>query len=174
MDFDSATLSESVVDTWGCLFGLAADELEQAIPYGVRKHYLSAIIQITGDWVGSVIIDYAPALARRMTSMFNDCTPELVTFPQMRDVLGETVNIVAGHLKENLPPGCSLSLPAVVAGLDYRLLVADARPAARKAFACSGEKFQLTVFKLDPDQVAGAGPPPLGGPAIGDNRGDGR
>ncbi len=171
MGFDTATLRRSVAETWEGVFGLPTEALDQAIPHGVRRQYLSAIIQITGEWVGSVIIDYSPTLARRMASMFNDCTPEVVTFPQMRDVLGETVNIVAGHVKDCLPGGCLLSLPAVVAGLDYRLLVAGARPAARQAFECEGEPFQLTVFELDHDQLGGGGDlgglrgPTLGGPS---------
>lgn len=160
MEFDGTALRTSVEETWSSLFAMHPCALDEPIPHGVRKTFLSSIIQITGDWMGSVIIDYAPELARKMAGLFSDADPSTITFAEMRDVLGETVNIVAGHIKEHLPPNCQLSLPTVVAGLDYRLLVAGALPVSRNAFACEGAPFQLTIFELDPNAKGGTG---LGG-----------
>jgi chemotaxis protein CheX len=70
-------------------------------------------VDIDGSWTGSVELSCSLALARRVASaMF--CVEEEALDPiDVRDAVGEIVNVVGGNIKSILPPPTSLSIPVV-------------------------------------------------------------
>ena len=52
----------------------------------------------------------------------------------VRDVMGELANMVAGNLKSLLPRGVDLSMPSVVEGSDYALRVCGVNAVERTDF----------------------------------------
>lgn len=145
-------IRDVVAATWSDMFGIEARDRTEAIPTADRQHYLSAFVNITGNWVGTVVIEYSPGMARCLTARTYRCEPSEVDFDQMRDVLGEVSNIVAGQLKKGLPDGCYLSLPSIVAGLDYQLIVPNAKVVDRVSFETDADAFQVTLLHIDQPQ----------------------
>ena len=82
---------------------------------------LTASIQISGDWVGSVVLDMHPQTARAAAGAMLRIPHETVAEEDCHDVAAELVNIVGGNLKSLLPGGSHLSLPTVVVGSDFGL-----------------------------------------------------
>lgn len=87
---------------------------------------LAASIQISGEWVGSVVLGLSPATARAATAAMLQIAPDDVTDVDQREVAAELVNMIGGNLKSLLPGPSYLSLPTVVAGREFGLHVHDA------------------------------------------------
>lgn len=151
---DDALLDRSVRETWAAMFGLEVEGLDAPIAHAERQSCLTAMIQISGDWTGAVLIDFEPPLAKGLTATVLERAPDVVLMDHMRDALGEVVNIVGGYIKQGLPPDAVLSLPTLVTGLDYRLYLPGARPVNRLTYACDGRRFQVTVFQVQDDGAA--------------------
>ena len=154
-------IRDVVASTWSRMFGLEVRERAELGPDDERRHFLSASVNFTGSWVGTVVIEFSPEMARAMTARAYRREPAEVDFDQLRDVLGEVSNVVAGGLKKDLPDGCFLSLPSIVVGLDYRLIVPNAKQVERLAFESGDDVFQVTLLELsqapgelDPGELA--------------------
>ena len=46
-----------------------------------------------------------------------------VSDDEMMDTLGELTNMAAGNINTLLPSGCTISLPSVAEGIDYKLTI---------------------------------------------------
>jgi chemotaxis protein CheX len=66
---------------------------------------------------------------------------------EIEDAWGELANMVAGNVKALLPRPCQLSLPAVVQGLDYHLVVPGTRVFAQSFLECQGEPVLVTLLE---------------------------
>jgi CheY-specific phosphatase CheX len=99
---------------------------------------LDGLINITGDWQGTVVVQVTAPLAARMASvMFRlDDTPPALE--DIRDALGEVTNMAGGNIKALVPGTCHLSLPAVVEGKAYTIRVPSTQVVARVTFECEG------------------------------------
>ena len=73
--------------------------------------HLSASVQISGGWEGTVLVSCPEALAQRVAGVMFD-TPE-ASDDEIRDALGEVANMTAGNVKALVESYCRLSLPAV-------------------------------------------------------------
>lgn len=74
---------------------------------------MTAEVRVTGAWSGVIGVEAAPMIARRSAeAMFGlEREPEA---EELRDALGELVNMIGGNLKAVLPGPSQLSLPKVV------------------------------------------------------------
>jgi chemotaxis protein CheX len=66
----------------------------------------------------------------------------------VRDVMGELANMVAGNLKCLLPRGTGLSLPSVVEGSDYTLRVCGVHAVERMVFSSATGLFRITLIEV--------------------------
>ncbi len=154
MAFDNAQLDATVRDTWTAVCGLPIEPLDDPIAHAERQRFLSAMIQISGDWVGAVVMDVEPGLARNISATLLGIESNVVVKHHMSDALGELVNIVGGSLKADLPPDTALSLPTLMVGVDIRMFLPGARPVLRTSYSCNGERLQVTVFQMgDPGEA---------------------
>jgi len=78
-------------------------------------------IQITGEWVGGVMLGLSPAVARSAASAMFQVSSQDLTDADMQDVAAELVNMIGGNLKSLLPGPSSLSLPTVVSGNEFSM-----------------------------------------------------
>lgn len=79
-------------------------------------HRLTAMIQLTGPWRGAVMLETGLAESCQIGARFMSIpVPEAVT-DDVRDVLGELVNMIGGNMKSVLGPTASLSIPFVTDG----------------------------------------------------------
>ena len=159
MPLQTELLDRSVRETWEALFGCSVEPLPGPIPHAERQQFLTALVQISGEWLGAVLMDFEPSLARRLTAHLMGCEESAVRIDHMRDALGEVVNIVGGYIKQDLPPDTALSLPTLAQGVDLRMYLPDARPSHRLSYRCGDERLQVTVYQID---ISGAQHAPAG------------
>lgn len=108
---DESTLSETVSFVWQTFVGTdIADgpSAEIDTPY-------SAAISIGGPWTATIIVAMGSELVRRYTSALLAMPDEDLTNDDIRDALGELVNVVGGNIKGLLDDDgeSTLSLPVV-------------------------------------------------------------
>ncbi len=125
-----------------------------------RERSLTGCVQLAGAWEGSVFL-YCPAtLAGEVAATMFGTSPESLPSGDVEDALGELTNMVAGNLKIVLPRPCQLSLPAVVEGIDYRVIVPGTKIAAQVLFESNSKPLLVTIL-----EGGTAGPQRAGKPA---------
>jgi chemotaxis protein CheX len=88
----------------------------------VNKWDLSAVIGLTGEARGAVVISMKNELAIKITNTLTGTVHESLD-EEVLDAIGEIVNIVAGNVKRELEESFRLviSLPTVVKGMEHSL-----------------------------------------------------
>jgi len=115
---------------------------------------LTACVQLAGAWEGSVLLYCTQTLAKRAASVMFGMEPDAVGDEEIEDALGELANMTAGNIKTLLPRPCDLSLPAVVDGIDYRLVIPGSRVASKVLLECEEEPLLVTLMEKDPSEAA--------------------
>ena len=108
---DEATLSETVSFVWQTFVGTDICEGGQAD--FATPH--SAAISIGGPWTATIIVSIGEDLVRRYAAGLFDMEIDELTADDIRDALGELVNVVGGNIKGLLDDDghSTLSLPIV-------------------------------------------------------------
>jgi chemotaxis protein CheX len=86
----------------------------------VREWDISAVIGLTGEARGAVVISMKSALAQRLTGILTG-TEHKELDPEVVDAIGEIVNIIAGNAKRGLEEAFRLviSLPSIITGKEH-------------------------------------------------------
>jgi chemotaxis protein CheX len=87
---------------------------------------LIATVHIAGAWTGCVLIALSPGIARITAAHMLSLAADAVTTEDEREVASEIVNMVGGNLKSLLPAPSFLSLPTIISGADFGLLMHEA------------------------------------------------
>jgi CheY-specific phosphatase CheX len=114
-----------------------------ALPSPPANDSITASVQLTGHWSGTLSLRAQPAQALRFASRFLSFIPAAEAGPEVRDVLGEIVNIIGGHFKATLTPPIHLSAPSVASGQESR----DAEVPAQ-AFQTEDGPFWISLAEL--------------------------
>ena len=115
----------ATVDLLTTMAGLHAERKEVFL----KKNYrlfgdVSAIMALSGKVEGEVTVCFEERLARIVVSTIMSTTPESLTKEELRDGIGEVVNIVAGNAKAALAAteySHEIALPAVVFGRGHEI-----------------------------------------------------
>jgi chemotaxis protein CheX len=75
-------------------------------------------------------------------------TPESVD-DDVRDVMGELANMVAGNLKCTFAPGIRLSIPTVTDGSDYNVRICGGRLVCETAFGTEDGPVWVTLLDTE-------------------------
>jgi len=108
---------------------------------------LSAVIGLTGEVSGAVVISLKTPLALRLTERLTGAPHEAID-EDVVDAVGEVVNIVAGNVKRDLEADFRpvISLPSIVQGRLHQIAwPAPSARVIRVPFEASGEEFALSV-----------------------------
>jgi CheY-specific phosphatase CheX len=89
---------------------------------------------MAGEWNGVVLLECDRTQACHFASRFLSIDQPNAVDNDVRDVLGELVNMIGGNMKCLLAPGIQLTMPSVVDGSDYCLRVCGAVLRERIAF----------------------------------------
>ncbi len=138
MTIDEREIAVLIDDIWMSTLGLPTRPVYPVPAAPSADRTLDGIINIAGDWQGTVAVQVPKALAARIAAkMFRlgDAPP---TLEDMQDALGEITNMTGGNIKALLPGHCVLSLPAVVEGQAYTIRVPSSHVVTRVAFECEG------------------------------------
>lgn len=86
------------------------DELED-----VNELYIASVV-FTGSTQGSMTIAMGNTLATKVASVMFDCEVEAVSYDDIKDSIGELVNVLAGNIKSDFFGDSELSSPLVMEG----------------------------------------------------------
>jgi chemotaxis protein CheX len=86
----------------------------------IKEWDISAVIGLTGEARGAVVISMKSALAQKMTSTLTG-TEHTGLDSEVVDAIGELVNIIAGNAKRGLEEAFRLviSLPSIITGKEH-------------------------------------------------------
>lgn len=138
---------EATVGMFKTMLGM---DCEYLTPYLLNRNPdhdwdISGIIGIAGDTKGVVVISFTGELAAEATSRLvgrkvGSDDPDVI------DVVGELVNIVAGNAKKGLEQyRLSISLPSIVRGQEHQIAWPSDIPIVGIPFKTSTGKFHLAV-----------------------------
>ncbi len=127
-------LTAIVSEIWTSMLGMELFEERDAELVGET---LTGCVQITGPWEGAVTVQLDAALATRVTGVMFGMEPDEIVDEYVSDTVGELANVAGGNVKALLAPGCSLSLPSVTQGTDYRVYVPGAETVERSVLRCT-------------------------------------
>jgi chemotaxis protein CheX len=84
---------------------------------------VTAAVYLTGQWEGAIFVHCHPPQACDFAGRFVGMPPPETVDDDVRDVMGELANMIAGNLKCTFCPGIRVSVPSVVDGRGYALRV---------------------------------------------------
>jgi chemotaxis protein CheX len=91
-------------------------------PHTIAEWDISAVIGLTGEARGAVVISMKKNLAVRLTDMLTGTKHQSLDM-EVVDAIGEIVNIIAGNVKKELEEDFRLviSLPTIVEGKNHKI-----------------------------------------------------
>ncbi len=107
----------------------------------------TGVVQISGAWDGAVAVHCTEALARRATTAMMGIAGPDVVLVDIQDTLGELANMTGGNIKALLPEPCTLGLPVVIEGEDFRMRLPGSIQVLQCAYRADGEPFSVTVLR---------------------------
>ena len=109
---DPQTVQSIADEVWPALVG--DGEAFVPVPAPPPADVVSAWVDITGPWNGSVVLTCAPATAEALTeSVLMTRPPTVVDDEDVADALGELANVLGGNVKSVLPGPSVLGLPQI-------------------------------------------------------------
>jgi chemotaxis protein CheX len=145
MHLDDEIIRQVTENVWTTTLGLEVSAAQSRAEGSEQPDFLTACVHIVGAWEGAAAIRCSLQLARQAACIMFACDE-----PQpddLRDALSELVNMTGGNLKALLPGPCSLSLPVIIDGKDYRLAVPGTQLLNRVLLECHGEPLEVLVMK---------------------------
>jgi CheY-specific phosphatase CheX len=109
--------------------------------------HLSASVQISGGWDGTVLVSCAEGLARKVAATMFDVEESTTTDDEIRDALGEVANMTAGNVKALVESYCRLSLPMVAEGRELAISIPGSRVVAQASFDCNDAPLTIEVYE---------------------------
>ena len=109
---DEATVQSIADEVWPTLVG--DGEVFVPVPAPPPADLVSAWVDISGPWTGSVVVSCAPATAQALTeSVLMMRPPTQADDEDVADALGELANVLGGNIKSVLPGESRLGLPQI-------------------------------------------------------------
>lgn len=147
MELHDDELVRIVDATWVGFLGMAIDRVSE--PRIEADTSVTGVVQIAGGWEGTVLLVCTGELAKKAAAAMLAMSVEELGAEEIRDALGEMVNMIAGNIKALVPKASHLSLPTVVEGRDYELTVPGSTLLSRLSFLCDGHNMQVRVLQRE-------------------------
>lgn len=114
-----------------------------------RDLYIASVI-FSGQSQGSLTLATGEMLARKIASMMFACEIDSVSYDDIKDSIGELVNILAGNLKTDFFGDCDLSRPLVMRGGDDIIAMLGSDVVFQKTFVSdNGEQLLIQICQTD-------------------------
>ncbi|PIQ98180.1 MAG: hypothetical protein COV67_00185 [Nitrospinae bacterium CG11_big_fil_rev_8_21_14_0_20_56_8] len=112
----------------------------------LAKDWVTACVQIMGEWTGLVVLETHPDLARTLAGKMFFLEPGEITTEEIKDSQGELINMVGGNIKALLPEPNYLSVP-IVALEGHSLFFPGTIPVTQICFLCEEQKFRVSLLQ---------------------------
>ena len=146
MEFSKDDLGQIVTDIWSSMLGFPVQARSEPVVVNGTRH-LSASVQISGGWDGTVLVSCAEELARKVAASMFDSAEEATSDDEVRDALGEVANMTAGNVKALVESYCRLSLPMVAEGRELAISIPGSRVIAEASFDCADAPLTVEVYE---------------------------
>jgi CheY-specific phosphatase CheX len=138
--------AQIVCDVFGTMLRYAIHESDE--DYSRRSNVVTSAIFFAGTWRGAVVLE----CCEQQACLFSE---RLMGIPRpermdddVRDAMGELVNMVGGNLKSVLPPGVSLSMPSVLEDPDYAYKICGSNLSQRFSFRGEAGPLWITLVQV--------------------------
>lgn len=152
VELQASDLTQIVQSVFVTMLGM--ETAVSQTPWFQGNNRLTALVHLAGTWNGAVLLECTRGQACCFASRFLSLEALDSMDDVVRAALGELANIIGGNLKCVMTPGIQLSMPSVVDGGDYRVLVCGAELRERLAFDSSEGVFWVTVVSAPRAQQA--------------------
>jgi flagellar motor switch protein FliN/FliY len=119
------TINSTLIETFDAMMSMNLEIVDQNVPTDFEKNRIVGAIHFGGEVVGIISFNLSEAFAGTVTAaMLGIDVDEIKSMEEIKDVIGELANIVAGNLKtEFLDVGltCVISTPSITSGSDYKI-----------------------------------------------------
>ena len=147
MELTSIDIFQIVESIWATVLSREIEYRDETVLAQSSTPVLAGCIQITGAWNGAVALHCSSELIRQAAAVMLGLEEDSIAQEDMRDSLGELVNMVSGGVKSLLPETCMLSLPTVVEGTDFTISIPGALLIQKTAFQSQGEPVLVTLLE---------------------------
>jgi CheY-specific phosphatase CheX len=141
-------LTRIAEDICGSLF-TEVDTGQVATAPDERTRTLTAIVEIHGDFNGSVSVRCRRTSAQRIAAVMFDAPEGDLSRDDIIDALGEVANMAAGAVKGMLDGESTLGMPTVGEGIDYVMVVPHTSEILGVDYAVADDLVRLTVHRAD-------------------------
>ncbi|MBI3684391.1 MAG: chemotaxis protein CheX [Acidobacteria bacterium] len=141
-----AEISQIVAEVFQTMLGLEVGP--EGAEHEPTPDAITAAIFFAGSWKGAVLIEASRRQALTWTARLMSIREPSTITDDVRDSLGELVNIIGGNLKSVLPSGVGLSMPTVVEGTDYSVKVCGENLVNRLCFSSPAGCFSVTLVEV--------------------------
>ncbi len=148
-------LSRIVDDVFRAMLGTDAYPLTESEDAGADS--LTAAVQFAGEWHGALLLQCGARQAAAFTRALMPESQPAHNDEDVRDALGEVVNMVGGNLKSILLPGVVLSMPSVVHGSDYALHICRSNAVKTVNFTSDLGTFSVSLVQVLRDDPGAEG-----------------
>ena len=155
----NARVSEAVIDVFDTMLSLELEPMEAVTAESLEGIRNVASVSFAGDATGMVSIHAGDSFSREIAAgMLGMEVEKLEGNEEIREMLGEMGNIVAGNLKSAFADAgfmCALSTPSFTSGTDFKIEALNMKNYERFAFRC-GENIifvELGVKVSDREQA---------------------
>jgi chemotaxis protein CheX len=117
-------------------------------PWTPRSGDITAAIFFAGSWMGAALVECTEEQARIWTRRLLSIAEPAEINDDVRDAMGEIVNMIGGNLKSVLPGGVGLSMPSVVEGKQYSMQICGTNMTDRQCFHSADGAFGITLVEM--------------------------
>ncbi|HUO28471.1 MAG TPA: chemotaxis protein CheX [Bryobacteraceae bacterium] len=121
-----------------------------ATPWVRPSEHVTSAVQFVGEWQGATLFECGAQQACEFATLFMGIDKPAAIDSDVRDVMGELANMVAGNLKSLLPRGVDLSIPSVVEGSDYTMSLCGIKAVEQISFVSPSGDFRITLVEMSP------------------------
>jgi CheY-specific phosphatase CheX len=138
---------ELAIEVWRGFLGIEVEPVDEAEPAELPPTVMCAGITLKGEWYGGVLLAYPLALADQAARLALGI--DNASIDDMRDVVGEIVNMMTGRLKYYMPGKTEMSLPIVATGDTLGMSIPGSSEVMALDFRIEGVPFRLQVVCTD-------------------------
>ncbi len=140
-------INQIVVDVFATMLGYEVEPGDPDEPLSPPPAVTAAIF-FAGSWKGAVLVECSVLQACHWTSKLVSLPLPDTVNDDVRDAMGELVNMVGGNLKSVLPHGVGLSMPTLVQGKDYLVKLCGGNLVNRRLFHSPLGPFSVTFVEV--------------------------
>jgi len=146
-----------VIDVWASLVGDALpDHLDRA-EVVVPDSFRTGCIAICGGQSLALFVDFARQTEEFLAGAMHDKLGKSLEAGELRDAVGEFVNILGGEIQRRLGPGYTLGLPVISRDRECPLRIPDTRTLCEIEYSPPGHTIRIVLAVIEPDEVASEG-----------------